>query len=124
MHELKANKASEEVRKYVLLEIAKNTECEIYIIVIDKKDTNHVLQEDFNQYARQKIMEKNSGCDVNISYTPSYHVKGLQATDFVAWAIHRKESYGQDEYYKLIEPKIKTMKKLWNNLYYTMLIAS
>ncbi|MCX6800630.1 MAG: DUF3800 domain-containing protein [Candidatus Diapherotrites archaeon] len=84
-------------------------------IVIDKKDSNRLLREDLDQYIYKKIKETHLCENVKITHMPSYANKALQIVDFVAWAAHRKYSFNDDLYYKIIEPKIGTLKRLWKN---------
>ncbi|MFA5358120.1 MAG: DUF3800 domain-containing protein [archaeon] len=81
-------------------------------IIIDKKDSNRLLRADLDQYILKKIGKSEH---IRITHVPSYASKALQVVDFVAWAAHRKYSFNEDLYYKIIEPKIGTMKKLWKD---------
>ncbi len=82
-------------------------------LIIDKKDSKKLLREDFNQYIRQRLIEYGITCQLEIAHLNSYEHQGLQAIDFVAWAIQRKETTGEDTYFMILEPKIKTIKRLW-----------
>jgi hypothetical protein len=42
-----------------------------------------------------------------------YGVRGIEAADFVCWAIKKKFENGDDRWYKIIEPKIKWHQKLY-----------
>ena len=42
-----------------------------------------------------------------------YGVRGLEAADFVCWAIMKKYENGDDQWYKIIEPKVKWIQKLY-----------
>jgi len=84
------------------------------IITIDKKHTNSLIREDFNNYIKKKI-----GCKdikVEIYHKPSYSSNELQVADFVVWSINRKFNTGDDYYYKIIEDKIINEQNimLWN----------
>jgi hypothetical protein len=82
-------------------------------LIIDKKDSNRMLREDFNKYIQNRIREYAPLCKTKIVHLNSYEHSGLQVVDFVAWAIQRKETMGEADYFKIIEPKIKTIKRLW-----------
>lgn len=142
--EIKANNSNRTIREYVLNKI-KNSNCEIFvvvvekakilsrlyevkdklynylcgilidkidypnykmIIVIDKKHTNTLIKEDFNQYIQNKIKIKNSNLKIEIYHKQSYASNELQVADFVAWSVNRKFSFNDDYYYKIIENKI------------------
>ena len=82
-------------------------------VIIDKKDGNKLLKEDLNEYIKQKIQEKKLLFNVHITHLDSHCCRGLQAVDFIAWSTNRKLSFGDDYYYKIIEPKVSSFKKLW-----------
>jgi len=152
--ELKANKESPEVRKYVLTQLS-NQECEIYVItipiikvreylyskktklynylcgilfervrlhdkdiyvIIDKKENNNLLREDFNSYVEKKLRSiKYNLNKIEIRHLESFTSGALQVVDFVAWSANRKFTYKEDEYYKIIENKIVNLgeETLW-----------
>ena len=76
------------------------------IIIIDKKHTNTLIREDFNQHIRRKLVSRNKDIKVEIYHKPSYTSNELQVVDFVAWSINRKFNTGDDYYYNIIENKI------------------
>lgn len=76
-------------------------------ITIDKKHSNRLLREDFNQYIERRIKDRRSGIKVVIRHLESYASNALQAVDFVAWAVNRKFTFGESFYYDLIKPKLK-----------------
>ncbi|MEM2822030.1 MAG: DUF3800 domain-containing protein, partial [Candidatus Pacearchaeota archaeon] len=76
------------------------------MIIIDKKHTNTLIREDFNNYIQKKIKNKDPGLKIEIFHKPSYMSNELQVTDFVAWAINRKFSFGDNYYYSIIKNKI------------------
>lgn len=76
-------------------------------IIIDKKHSNRLLREDFNQYISTRIRQKAAGINFSIKHLESHASNELQAVDFVAWAIGRKYSLGDSSYYDIIRPKIK-----------------
>lgn len=80
--------------------------CKKLFIVIDKKHTNSLLQEDFNQYIERKLKEKYDDISVNIVHEDSYKSNELQVVDFIVWSIQRKFNAQDDYYYKLIEGRI------------------
>ncbi len=82
-------------------------------IIIDKKDSNRLLREDLDQYILNKIKETNPHSKIKIKHLESHAHKALQVIDFVAWATNRKYSFDDDSYYKIIEPKVKVLIKLW-----------
>jgi len=83
-------------------------------LVIDKKDNNKLLKEDLNLYIKKKIEEKKFNFKIEISHKNSSDSRCLQAVDFIAWSVNRKLSFDDESYFKIIEPKVRTFKKLWN----------
>ncbi len=74
-------------------------------IIIDKKDSNKLLREDFNHYISEKIKEMVK-IKFSITHLDSQASNELQVVDFVAWAINRKYSHKDDTYYNIIEKLI------------------
>jgi hypothetical protein len=81
-------------------------------IVIDKKENNKLLQSDLNQYIKKQIAERKLLFTISFEHKISQTDKCLQAVDFVAWSTNRKYSFEDDSYYRLIEFKITSFKKL------------
>ena len=51
------------------------------------------------------MKEKRNG-DFKMTLSASYIEKGLQAVDFISWAIFRKYERGDFEFYEIIKDKI------------------
>ena len=51
------------------------------------------------------MKEKRNG-DFKMTLSASYNEKGLQAVDFISWAIFRKYERGDFEFYEIIKDKI------------------
>ena len=71
----------------------------------DKKDTKKNLKENFISYITKAMKEKRNG-DFKMTLSASYNEKGLQAVDFISWAIFRKYERGDFEFYEIIKDKI------------------
>lgn len=74
-------------------------------LVVDKKDTKKHLRENFITYITE-AMKKRRGGSFSMSLSASHEEKGLQAVDFISWAIFRKYEKGDFEFYELIKNKI------------------
>ena len=74
-------------------------------LVVDKKDTKKNLKENFISYITKAMKEKRNG-DFKMTLSASYIEKGLQAVDFISWAIFRKYERGDFEFYEIIKDKI------------------
>ncbi|MEM5861292.1 MAG: DUF3800 domain-containing protein [Candidatus Aenigmatarchaeota archaeon] len=85
------------------------------IITVDKKHTNTLIRENFNDYVKRKIKERCPKLEIEVNQLPSYTKNELQVVDFVAWSINRKFNSKDDSYYKIIEEKIanKERMELW-----------
>lgn len=76
-------------------------------VVIDKKYNNQLLRDNFNQYMTEKIKSKTTQISISIRHMESHVSQELQAVDFVAWAVHRKFTFGDSSYYDIIKHKIE-----------------
>lgn len=76
------------------------------VIMIDKKHTNTLIREDFDQYIKRKLESRDKEIKIEITHKPSHASNELQVVDFVAWSINRKFNVGDDYYYNIIEDKI------------------
>lgn len=75
------------------------------ILVADRKDTKKNLQENFISYITSAMKERRKG-NFRMSLARSHDEKGLQAVDFISWAIFRKYERGDFDYYEIIKDKI------------------
>ena len=84
-------------------------------IIVDKKYTNTILKNEFDNYIKSKIHASRPKVKVNIIHLMSHEKHGLQVADFVAWSANRKFSFDDDSYFKIIEKKISKTINLWEN---------
>lgn len=82
-------------------------------LVASKRETNKFLNENFTNYVTKQI-NKNNGSKVQVVIKTPHQEKGLQAVDFISWAIFRKYEYGDDSYYNLIKESIVEENALFN----------
>ncbi|MBI2652074.1 DUF3800 domain-containing protein [Candidatus Woesearchaeota archaeon] len=80
-------------------------------LVIDKKYRSSLLRTDFDDYVKNFKVKWNA--KLSIEHLESNENLGLQAVDFVAWAVHRKYNTSDDKFYKIIEKRIKSLLHLW-----------
>ena len=59
----------------------------------------------FKQYLESEIAQ-NHGIKVNVTIKTPSQEHGLQAVDFISWAIFRKYEHQDEEYYQIIREKI------------------
>lgn len=76
-----------------------------YHVVASRKETNRFLNENFTAYLGRQL-EKNHRVDVSIEVRTPAQEKGLQAADFVSWAVFRKYERADDSYAALIQKRI------------------
>lgn len=75
------------------------------ILIASKRETNKFLNRNFTDYLNRQI-GNNRGIKLRIEIKTPDEEKGLQAADFVSWAIFRKHEHGDENYYNLIRGKI------------------
>jgi len=74
-------------------------------LIVDRKDTKKNLRENFISYITN-AMRKRERNKFKMSLATSHDEKGLQAVDFISWAIFRKYEKGDFEFYEIIKSKI------------------
>lgn len=74
-------------------------------LVVDRKDTKRHLRDNFISYITKAMKERRGG-SFDMSLAASHDEKGLQAVDFISWAIFRKYERGDFEFYEIIKEKI------------------
>lgn len=74
-------------------------------LVVDRKDTKKNLRNNFIAYITEGVSKKREG-SFAMSLAASHDEKGLQAVDFISWAIFRKYEKGDFEFYEIIKNKI------------------
>ncbi len=85
-------------------------------LVVDKSKTNRSLREDFNNYIRKNITQKNNNCVLKIQHENSQKEGCLQVLDFVSWAIFRNYEYGDSRFLEIIKDKIVIKKEVFEKL--------
>ncbi|MCX6789769.1 MAG: DUF3800 domain-containing protein [Candidatus Gribaldobacteria bacterium] len=73
-------------------------------IIIDQRETNKFLKENFENYLKSNLKKQFDNFEIKIK--PSHTEKCLQAVDFISWAIFRKYEQSDYEYYEIIKDKI------------------
>lgn len=74
-------------------------------LVVDRKDTKKHLRDNFISYITEAMKARRGG-GFNMSLAASHDEKGLQAVDFISWAIFRKYEKGEYQFYEIIKEKI------------------
>lgn len=81
-------------------------------LIVDRKDTKKNLKENFISYIT-KAMHNKDHKNFEMTLSASHDEKGLQAVDFISYAIYRKYERGDFELYEIIKDKIADEKLLF-----------
>jgi len=84
-------------------------------LVVDKSKTNRSLREDFDNYIRRSLSNKNKLCNLTIKHENSQKEGCLQVLDFVSWAIFRNYEYKDSRFIQIIKDKIVIKKELFED---------
>jgi hypothetical protein len=82
-------------------------------LVVDKSKTNRSLREDFDNYIRKNITQKNNNCHLKIKHENSQKEGCLQVLDFVSWAIFRNYEFKDSRFFDIIKDKIVIKKEVF-----------
>jgi len=74
-------------------------------LIAAKRETNKFLNENFASYL-QKQAKQNHNIYIDVTIKTPAEERGLQAVDFVSWAIFNKYENKNLEYYDLVKKKI------------------
>ena len=74
-------------------------------LIASRRETNAFLNEGFKNYLISEAWKKHR-LEIRVEIRTTFEEKALQAVDFVSWAIFHKLEYGEDLYYRLIQPRI------------------
>ncbi|HLD55077.1 MAG TPA: DUF3800 domain-containing protein [Candidatus Nanoarchaeia archaeon] len=85
-------------------------------LVVDKSKTNRSLREDFDNYIRKNITQKNNGCNIKIQHENSQKEGCLQVLDFVSWSIFRNYENSDSRFMDIIKNKIVIKKEVFEKL--------
>ena len=85
-------------------------------LVVDKSKTNRSLREDFDEYIRKSLIQKNQSCNLIIKHENSQKEACLQVLDFISWAIFRNYEYKDSSFMKIVKDKIVIKKEVFEKL--------
>lgn len=78
---------------------------EDYEIIAARRETNRFLNKNFQQYLKSQLTERHD-VRVKVSIKTPKQEKGLQAVDFISWAVFRKYERSDSSYYDIIKGNI------------------
>jgi undecaprenyl pyrophosphate synthase len=73
--------------------------------IASQRETNKFLNENFKNYIETQTYDKHK-VNINVNVQPFYNVKGLQAVDFISWAIFKKYENSERYFYNIIKKLI------------------
>jgi len=85
-------------------------------LIVDKSKSNRSLREDFDNYIRKNLNEKNQLCALSIKHENSQNESCLQVLDFISWAIFRNYEHKDASFMNIIKDKIVTRKEVFEHL--------
>ena len=83
------------------------------LLIVDRRSSKRIILQNFDAYLKAKIDALQKGIQIMIEHRDSQLSPGLQATDFITWAIWRKYEKEDINFYNLIRSKIVTEKRLF-----------
>jgi hypothetical protein len=78
---------------------------EDYEIIAARRETNRFLNKNFKSYLQLQLTERHD-IRVKVSIKTPEQEKGLQAVDFISWAVFRKYEKSDSSYYDIIKGNI------------------
>ena len=82
-------------------------------LIVDKSKTSRSLREDFDNYIRKRLYEKNNTYKLSIKHENSQNESCLQVLDFISWAIFRSYEYNDNRFLNIIKDKIVIKKEIF-----------
>jgi hypothetical protein len=85
-------------------------------LIVDKSKSNRSLREDFDNYIRRKLNEKNHLDKLIIRHENSRNEECLQVLDFISWAIFRNYEHKDSRFMEMIKDKVVIKKEVFQKL--------
>lgn len=85
-------------------------------LIVDRSKANRSLREDFDNYIRKNLTQKNQSCKLIIKHENSQKEGCLQVLDFVSWSIFRNYEYKDSYFMNIIKDKIVIKKEVFEKL--------
>ncbi len=86
-------------------------------LIVDKSKSNRSLRDDFDNYIRKKLNDKNHLNNLIIKHENSMNDACLQVLDFISWAIFRNYEHKDSSFMDLIKDKIVIRKEIFQKDY-------
>lgn len=82
-------------------------------LIVDRSKSNRSLRDDFDNYIKKMINNKNHIDKLVIKHENSQHDPILQVLDFISWAIFRNYEYNDSRFMDIIKEKIVIKKEVF-----------
>lgn len=86
-------------------------------LIVDKSKSNRSLRDDFDNYIRNMLNEKNHFDKLTIKHENSQNNPILQVLDFISWAIFRNYEYKDSRFIEIIKERIVIKKEVFQKDY-------
>ncbi len=86
-------------------------------LIVDKSKPNRSLRDDFDNYIKNKLKEKNNLNKITIKHENSQNEGGLQVLDFISWAVFRNYEHKDSRFIEIIKDKIVIKKEVFQKSY-------
>lgn len=110
----KKNKLYNYISNLILNECSFDTSS--VCLIVDKSKSNRSLREDFDNYIRRKLSEKNHLDKLIIRHENSQNEACLQVLDFISWAIFRNYEHSDSRFLDMIKDRIVIKKEVFQKL--------
>jgi len=74
-------------------------------LIASRRETNRFLNDNFKSYLKDQVFV-NHKINIHVEIKTPESEKGLQAADFICWAIYQKRERGDESYFNLIKDRI------------------
>lgn len=85
-------------------------------LIVDRSKLNRSLRDDFDNYIRAQLKEKNHLNTLIIKHENSQNEGCLQVLDFISWAIFRNYEHQDSRFMEMIQNKIVIKKEVFQKL--------
>ncbi len=86
-------------------------------LIVDKSKSNRSLRDDFDNYIRKKLNERNQINKLIIKHENSGNNACLQVLDFISWAIFRNYEHKDPTFIEIIKDRIVIKKEIFQKKY-------
>lgn len=107
----KKNKLYNYISNLILNECSFDNPC--VCLIVDRSKSNRSLRDDFDNYIRKMLRDKNHLDKLTIKHENSQNEACLQVLDFISWDIFRNYEYKDPQFMDIIKDKIVIKKEVF-----------